>query len=217
MLLAVLSLAAWFGGVVGYLVGPVPFLIALLLCVFGVYVGFTVLHESVHRVAHRNRRINDGIGRPFAWLLWFNYPVFRTCHLRHHANTNDAVNDPDHWVSHGTTLTRPFYLLTTPIRYWVLSRRHGWLTRRQLWAQTGSYLLGWAAAGSMAISGNIGAVGILFLPTIVAGLILYYCLDYLPHCHSTALSDTSIHGFSQAGFVMPCCSVRTITSYITFG
>lgn len=60
---------------------------------------FTPLHESVHRVASKNKLLNDLIMHG-TWPIFLNAPqVFKMLHLTHHAKTNQGKDDPDHFTS----------------------------------------------------------------------------------------------------------------------
>jgi len=63
---------------------------------------FTPLHDSVHRVASKNRALNDAIMHG-TWPIFLNAPqVFKMLHLAHHAKTNQGLDDPDHFTSSKT-------------------------------------------------------------------------------------------------------------------
>jgi fatty acid desaturase len=76
------------------------------------HVGFTVLHESVHRLVHRNRFLNDLLGWPTALVFTMAQPTFRAVHLQHHARTNDPARDPDFAVGQGPWWQRPVRVLS---------------------------------------------------------------------------------------------------------
>ncbi len=180
--LFIVTLALWAFGTAGLLAGLIPWWVALISNAIGAYLGFTVFHDSVHRAAHRNRRVNDLIGVLPAWMLGFTYPLFRICHLKHHAHTNDPAHDPDHWVSHVRWWNAPVVLIHTSHIYRRLAFRHGWVTTRQKWTQIGFD----AATIGLLVASIIGGFWaeylILFLgPQLLAGLVLFFAFDYLPH------------------------------------
>ena len=122
------TVALWTVGWVGYLGGTLPGWAAVAVNAVAAYLGFTVFHESVHRTAHRHRLLNDALGWLPALMLTFTYPVFRSCHLQHHAHTNDPDLDPDLWVANRPGWLRPIWLVGTAVHYRRLSHRHRWGT-----------------------------------------------------------------------------------------
>lgn len=182
MWLALASLAGWSVGWIGYLVGLTPWWAVIGVNAVADYVGFNVFHESVHRAAHPNRRINDAIGWLPAAMLTFTYPVFRACHLNHHAHTNDHDRDPDHWVANEPRVLLPWWLLGTAINYRRLCYRHSWATSRARRAQQmmDAVLVGGTILA--AATGHLVAVLVVFwAPGLLAGMALFYAFDFLPH------------------------------------
>ena len=95
-----------------YLWGFVAAPIAILAGTVGRYLGFTVLHEASHRTAHRNQGINDAIGWLPGLALTLTMPVFRSCHTKHHAYTNQVGIDPDDDVGRNPRWLRPLWLIS---------------------------------------------------------------------------------------------------------
>ena len=182
MWLAITALAGWALGWIGYLSGALPWWAALLVNATANYLGFTVFHESVHRAAHTNRTFNDALGWFPALMLGFTFPVFRICHLNHHAHTNDPGRDPDHWVSHRPRALLPLWLISTAFNYRRLCFRHKWGSDRD---RLGQRILDLTILGTAALTiatGHFAAFGVLYLlPILLAGLWLFYAFDYLPH------------------------------------
>ena len=179
---AVAMVVGWSIGWIGYLSGAVPAWAAVCTNTVADYLGFTVLHESVHRVNLRNRRVNDLLGWLPAGMLAFAYPVFRISHLNHHAHTNDHRRDPDHWVSHRPRILLPFWLVSTAFNYRVLFFRNGWGTVRQRWSQVILDALLVVGTIIAAATGNLVAALVVFwIPWLLAGMFLIYAFDYLPH------------------------------------
>ncbi len=181
--LAVATVVGWAIGWGGYLSSTLPWWLALAVNSVATYFGFTVFHESVHRTAHRNRRINDALGVVPAWMLGgFTYPLFRVSHLNHHAHTNDPERDPDHWVAKGSMWLKPLVLITTGENYRRLSYRHGWVTTRQKWTQIVVDVLVYGAIIGSIPFGLFDEYMVVFMgPALVAGLFLFWAFDYLPH------------------------------------
>ena len=175
-------LTGWAVGWIGYLTDTIPAWSVVVANTIADYLGFTVLHESVHRINLRNRRMNDALGWLPAFMLAFTYPVFRISHLNHHARTNDPDRDPDHWVSHRPRFLLPLWLVTTAMNYRVLFYRNGWGTPRQRRGQQGLDVILIAATVVAGLTGHLGAVLILYwIPWLLSGMFLIYAFDYLPH------------------------------------
>ncbi len=172
----------WVVGWFGYLTGTVPAWAAVVTNTDADYLGFTVMHESVHRVNVANRRINDAIGWLPAFMLTFTYPVFRISHINHHAHTNDPVLDPDHWVSRRPRILLPFWLITTAVNYRVLCYRHRWGTSGQRRIQQGVDVVLIAGTVLAALTGHLVTALVLYwIPWLISGLFLLYAFDFLPH------------------------------------
>ena len=56
---------------------------------------FAPLHESIHRTAFRNRRLNDGLASVIGFLLLLPAGYFRYFHFSHHRHTQDPARDPE--------------------------------------------------------------------------------------------------------------------------
>jgi fatty acid desaturase len=79
---------------------------------------FAPLHESVHRTAFRNRRLNDVVSAAIGFLLLLPAGYFRFFHFAHHRYTQDPRQDPElatpkpatrrqwFWVASGLPLWR---------------------------------------------------------------------------------------------------------------
>lgn len=190
------TLAGWTLGWVGYLSGLIPAWAAVAAITVGDYLGFTVLHESVHRANSRHRGWNDLLGWLPAAMLSFTYPVFRISHLQHHAHTNDPSRDPDHWVSHRPRALLPFWLISTVVRYRVLDLRHRWGTRKERWGQVAFDFVLVGTTVTLAVLGHLADALLLFwVPWLLAGMFLLYAFDYLPHYPFTSterMHDTRI-------------------------
>jgi beta-carotene hydroxylase len=115
-------------------------------------------------------------------MLTFTYPVFRSCHLQHHAHTNDPDLDPDLWVANRPGWLRPIWLVGTAVHYRRLYVRHQWGTpaaRRAQFALDAVLVLSLPIA---LVTGYVAEVWVLYwAPTLVAGLFMFYAFDYLPH------------------------------------
>jgi fatty acid desaturase len=56
---------------------------------------FAPLHESIHRTAFRNRRLNDAIAAIIGFVLVLPAGYFRFFHFCHHRYTQDPARDPE--------------------------------------------------------------------------------------------------------------------------
>ncbi len=176
------TVALWTLSWVCYLGGALPGWAAVAVNALAAYLGFTVFHESVHRTAHRHRLLNDALGWLPALMLTFTYPVFRSCHLQHHAHTNDPGLDPDLWVANRPGWLRPIWLVGTAIHYRRLSHRHRWGTAAERRAQIALDAVLVLSFPVALVTGRLAEVWVLYwAPTLVAGLFMFYAFDYLPH------------------------------------
>lgn len=89
------------------------------------YVGFSIIHDSVHRSAAKDTRLNDRIGQ-FALLLVLPYvdiKLFRWAHIRHHRFAS-GERDPDRFFS-GAWYTLPFRWMLIDVWYFIYAWNHG--------------------------------------------------------------------------------------------
>lgn len=166
-----------------YLWGVVPAWAAIVLGTLGRYVGFTVMHESSHRVAHRNRRINELLGWPTGLALSTALPVFRTVHTKHHSSTNQPGLDPDMEVARSPRWLRPLWLLSPLWTYRGHYFRQGWAKRRgHRWAQLAidAGIVAMAIA-AVATGHTLEFVVLIVAPTLLAIGFLGFAFDLLPH------------------------------------
>ena len=179
-LLMFLAAIAMFGiSNFGYWLWEWPHWCCFVTNTIALHICGTVIHDSCHQSAHRNRVINAILGHCSALLLTFAYPVFTRVHLQHHAHVNDPENDPDYYVSTGG----PLWL--TPIRF--LSHEV-FFFKRQLWRR--HELLEWFLSRSLivtifCVSIQYHFLGYIlnfwFIPSYIVGLALGLFFDYLPH------------------------------------
>ncbi|MCB9390619.1 MAG: fatty acid desaturase [Acidimicrobiia bacterium] len=171
------------GSVGGYLVGWISAPFAILAGVVGRYVGFTVMHESSHRVAHKNSSLNDAVAWLPALSLTLSPHTFRTCHAQHHSHTNDPIVDPDYEVGRQPSVLRLAWLVSPLWSYRGRYYKMGWAkTRRHLWIQIVIDIALIAGLIAAIISGNFGSVVIVgILPLFVAVAFLTFAFDLLPH------------------------------------
>ena len=170
-------------GTYGYVTHRWPAWVTVGLHAVAIYLGFTVLHESVHRLAHRNRAINDAVGWITGLPLTVTQPTFRFVHLAHHAKTNQPDDDPDFVVGRGPGWWRPLSFISPLWEYRIhYYGRRGWKTRAELAAQVGLDVGLMAVVAGAALAGSFGDLATLWLvPAVVAVGFLGFAFDYLPH------------------------------------
>ncbi|WP_082899124.1 fatty acid desaturase [Sulfitobacter sp. EhC04] len=109
------------GGVIAVdiaaLTGVIPLWLGMILNVATMYPFFHVMHDSFHRAASSNVKINDWIGRLVLIAVGFhvNLGAARYSHMMHHRFVN-GPNDPDHYF-HGKWWTLPFRWMTMDYHY----------------------------------------------------------------------------------------------------
>lgn len=170
-------------GSLSYLWGAVSAWLAVALGAVGRYVGFTVMHESSHRVAHRNRRMNEALGWPPALALSTSLPLFRTVHNKHHGSTNQPGLDPDLGVARNPRLLRPLWLLSPLWEYRTHYFGKGWAKqRRHRWMQIGIDVTFVAIIVAAVGTGNAAPLFVVLVaPTLIAVGVLGFAFDFLPH------------------------------------
>jgi beta-carotene hydroxylase len=181
--LAVLTLALLATGTWGYASGAWPAWLTIIVNAVAIYVGFTVMHEAMHGVAHRNKRISAALGRTMGVFLTVSFPLFRAVHYEHHSHTNDLERDPDFLVSRKPGWLLPLYCLGITVDY----RRHYY--GRRLWRTKGElvesasldvFLL--CAIAAAAYAGILVPLLVVWIaPALTAVLALALAFDYLPH------------------------------------
>jgi len=70
-----------------------------------IFILYIVIHDSAHRIASKNRRLNDTMLFACGVVFLFDPYLYRRLHLTHHAHTNEA-SDPDRFTSGPNVLVR---------------------------------------------------------------------------------------------------------------
>jgi beta-carotene hydroxylase len=204
--LAVLVVGVLSGATWSYLAGNLSAWGAIALNALAMYIGFTVLHESMHGIAHSNRTVNAWLGRPMALLLSVSAPMFRRVHFEHHSHTNDPQRDPDLFVSRGYKPLLPLWVFGVVFEY----RRHYygrklWRSRAELAEALGVELLLVALPVAALISGHFAEFIVVWaVPSALAVMWLAITFDYLPHYPFDSREryyDTRVYP-GRAGFVI---------------
>lgn len=177
------ALAVLAAGTAAYLAGALPWPVVVALHAVAIYVVFTPLHEAVHGIAHRSKRMNALIGRIAGWALLVSYPFFRAVHLEHHSHTNDPARDPDLVVARRPRALVLLWCAAVEASY----RRHFfgrrlWRDRRDLAEALAfeAFVLG-ALVASIAFGFWRPLLVCWIVPAFLALVGLAFCFDFLPH------------------------------------
>ncbi len=184
------TLSLMLGCVLGFLAmafamrgAHLPAWIAIAGLAVSYYVVFTVLHDAMHGVAHRNRTVNAWLGRVAGFALMLPYPLFRAAHLAHHTHTNDPERDPDIMVAYRPAWLRPVWFLLTPAHYRRIVYGTGPLrdaaARREAFATEALLLASMGAA--VALGHGMTLLQLWVIPAVLAILWLALAFDLLPH------------------------------------
>ena len=73
---------------------------------------FTVVHETIHRTAFLNRRLNDWVANCCGFLIFLPANWFRLFHFAHHRHTHDPKRDPELATPKPSHLTAHYFYLT---------------------------------------------------------------------------------------------------------
>ncbi len=175
------GLVVW--GTTGYLSGSLPAWVTVAAHTLACYLGFTVLHESVHRLVHKHRVLNDVLGWPTALVFTVTQPTFRGVHLMHHSQTNDPEADPDFFVGQGPWWQRPVRVLSPLWEY--RTKYYGnrlWRDRWELVAQIVTDVAFVVLIAACIVTGHAGDMFVLWTaPALLSVAFLAYTFDYLPH------------------------------------
>ena len=166
-----------------YLWGVAPWWAAIILGVVARYVGFTVMHDSTHRATHRNRGVNEALGWLPGLALTLTLPVFRSCHTKHHTNTNRPKIDPDHAVGRAPNWLRPLWLISPLWTYRSSYFRLGWArTQRDLRTQVILDVAIIAMIIAAVATGHAVDLLVVFVvPLLLALAVLALAFDLIPH------------------------------------
>jgi beta-carotene hydroxylase len=175
------GLCTW--AVTGYLNGSLPVPVSILINAVGIYAGFTVLHESVHRLVHKNRFLNDILGWPTGLALTLPQTTFRAVHLMHHSQTNDPDQDPDFFVGQGPWWQFPIRMLSPLWEYRIkYYKGRWWRNGVEVAVETINSLLIVALIVWSIATGHFGDLFVIWLaPAMVALTFLAYAFDKVPH------------------------------------
>ena len=148
-----------------------------------IYLMFTVMHDSVHRTAHRSRFMNATLGRMSAFVLTVTLPLFRAVHYEHHSHTNDPERDPDLGVARRPRWLLPLWCLGIIVEYRLsFYGRKLWRDKRDLAeALAMDAILVGVIVGSLATGTFTLLATMWFGPVLIAIVFLALTFDFLPH------------------------------------
>ncbi|WP_299441780.1 fatty acid desaturase [uncultured Aquimarina sp.] len=161
------------------------------------YGMFTIAHEASHGNISGGiksyKRLEEILGWLSSFFLLFPFSAFVVIHLRHHAHTNDPVNDPDHYVNGSNPFAIFFRCLTLIGHYFGLtlgtdSKKN--IAMNSIRNQSIAFMFVLVAVlGILILSGNGKALFYVFiLSALIAAPILAFSFDWLPHYPHNNLS-----------------------------
>ncbi len=168
---------------ISHLRGALSVVPTVALNAIAIYLMFTVMHDAMHRTAHRSPIVNATLGRLAAFPLTVTLPLFRAVHYEHHSHTNEPERDPDFGVSRRPRSLVPLWCLGMIVEYRVhFYGRRLWRTKRDL-AETVlmevflvAVFVGALVTGKFALLATVW-----FGPALIAILFLALTFDFLPH------------------------------------
>ena len=171
-------------GTFGYASGILGDVAVVLVNSLGLYLGFTVLHDAVHGIAHRRPWVGRMLGTVTGFFLTFNFPFFRAIHLRHHAHTNDRARDLDAVTARLSPMPALLFggtavHLSYHSRFF---RQRLWKSRAELAEVVACKALHLGILAAAIAGGWLRELLVLYLVPLVLTLhILVFTFDYLPH------------------------------------
>jgi beta-carotene hydroxylase len=190
-----------------HLAGGLPIAVTVLMNAAAIYIGFTVMHESMHGIAHANRRANRWLGNVASLMLTVPMPLFRAVHYEHHAHTNDGERDPDLFLARSPWWLLPLWSLRVLVEY--RSHFYGrrlWRKKRDLYAGLVNDAALVSAIATAALTGHLGTLMVVWWgPAMVAIVFLALSFDYLPHApydSAERYHDTRIYPGATANAIL---------------
>ena len=184
VLLFGVALALIAAGVAGAYTGRLNSVAVIALNSLGLYLGFTVLHDAVHGVAHRYTGVNRVLGTVMGLLLTFTFPFFRAVHMRHHGRTNRRGADPDAILAILPPLLAPWLGGTLLYASYHVNyfRQRLWRSRAELIEVLASDLAYLGVLAAAIFGGWLQPLLVIWVvPLVITLHVLVYTFDYLPH------------------------------------
>ena len=192
------NIAVWAASGYAAITHAWPLWLCFLLSTVAIYVNYTPLHEAVHgNIAGNDKRfrwLNDAIGTIARIIFFHGFALHRITHLAHHANTNDAARDPDHWAHGPASLNLLWRCLTILVPH----ERFGWRLATQA-ANGRSTIVRALAERTVSYGGMLlliltghtdAALAAFAAPAIVGSGFLAFLFDWaVHHPHDKPVSD----------------------------
>ncbi|WP_405205989.1 fatty acid desaturase [Aquimarina sp. LLG6339-5] len=179
-----------------YLLGLSPIWSSIIGAVIA-YGMFTIAHEASHGNISGGVQSFVKLEKTLGWIssffLLFPFSAFVVIHLRHHAHTNDPVNDPDHYVNGSNPFSIFFRCLTLIGYYFELalgsqSKKNEAMNRIR--GQSILFLFFLITILSTVIFLGYGSAlfFVFILSALIAAPVLAFSFDWLPHYPHNNLS-----------------------------
>ncbi len=203
VVLALTVAVTYLGTVAMAVTGYVSLWLAVPVIAVLTYLGYTVLHESVHGSITGNRQslrwLNKALGYIAAWITMIPLTAHRHEHIAHHRHANDETRDPDFHV--GQMRSSLWAPATTALHAWVAqftyygktcwkdaSAQQNLVLCLEVFAALAPRLMVFAAGYWLE------AVALFVVAWIIGAIVLIYLFAYivhLPHDISGRWVDTS--------------------------
>ena len=110
-----------------YMIGLIPWWLAVMFNVLAVFLAFTPMHDGSHRSVSSNNFINDLLGTAAGQILLpgMNMPAFRAIHMDHHRYVGQEGRDPDSGLVDVPKWAGLSYLMFTDIHWLTWFFKHG--------------------------------------------------------------------------------------------
>ena len=185
--------------------------LAVPLVAFITYLGYTVLHESVHGSITGNREslrwLNRALGYLAAWITMIPLTAHRHEHIAHHRYANDESRDPDFHI--GEMRDSLFAAPRAALRAWVSQFTYYAANRRNKAPTSEKLQLGLEVIVALAPRLALIAAGywveglaLFMLAWLIGAIGLLYLFAYIvhrPHAQTGRYGDTSTILVPRAG------------------
>jgi ferredoxin-NADP reductase/fatty acid desaturase len=190
--LALPTLGIYFGALtvfvistIAYIRGLAPIWVTIPVNAAVTFWMFTVVHDASHYAISSKRWVNALFGR-LAWIFVvpiYAFPAFAYLHIEHHRHSNDDVNDPDTFASHGRPWLLPFRWALAEVYYGGFYLRRARSRPRTEIAETELMFTAGVTGLIVAIvTGNLWTLAVVFLiPYHIGMVFLAWWFDWLPH------------------------------------
>lgn len=110
-----------------YLIGIIPWWLAVGFNIVAVYLAFTTMHDAAHRAVSSHNLFNDVLGTLAGQILLpaVNMPAWRAIHMDHHRYIGEDGKDPDLGLVEVPKWAGISYLMFTDIHYLAFFFKNG--------------------------------------------------------------------------------------------